>query len=68
VIPATFVGDGGPTGQNSNGLDPANWQRDRLLGPDDHAVLEPIHLGQPPVITQTGSATPTGATLRSQPL
>jgi hypothetical protein len=68
TVPAMIVWDGGPTGQGTNWLDPANWVGDVLPGPNDDAVIGPAAPGQPTEITLTGnaavhSATVTGVTL-----
>jgi hypothetical protein len=54
-VPATVVWDGGPTGQGTDWLDPANWAGDVLPGPADDAVISPAAEGQPGQIALPGS-------------
>jgi hypothetical protein len=42
AVPATVVWDGGPTGQGTDWLTPANWVGDVLPGPNDDAVINQI--------------------------
>src|SRR5262245_13539853 len=55
AVPTQVVWDGGPTGQGTTWLDPANWAGDRLPGPTDDAFIEPAAEGQPEQIVLSGS-------------
>src|SRR5262245_39161077 len=60
AVPAIIVWDGGPTGQGTNWLDPANWAGDALPGPNDDAV---IAAGDSLEITLAGNAAVHSATI-----